>query len=306
MVVSKLTLAKLGVGSLLGAALAVATLMVASRVPVRHANPPVQDLRIYDAQPGSGVSVGFMTTGVASVTSSVIAQGAAGQQPIRFRAMVLDHPDGQIVFGGGADSVIGAGRVANPFGRVEPNEPVWPEDVDEIVLPTMRWMHTGWAHAQPELPIRVGRSDHWYAFRGPWPGRYGYNRDRLEELRGRMTRITWERAPRAGFPRSYDYFGDDSVHLVALNGATKDEIGALVVLDSGRTLLVIGDAVWTHDQIVSRQRRAQWLGWTMDRNRTQLLNTQSRLHQLWRDYEVELVPLLDGSLDLPEYPDVWR
>jgi hypothetical protein len=220
--------------------------------------------------------------------------------------MVIDHPDGRILFGGGPDSSIAAGRVVNPFGNVTPIEPQWPVDVERIVFPTMRWMHTGFGHHVAETPITVGRSDYWYAFSGPWPGRYGFDRDRLEELRGRITRIEWERSPRVGFPQSLDYFGDDTVHFVGLNGTTKDEIGVLVVLDSGRVIFVVGDAVWTHEQLEERQRRAQWLGWAMDRNRTQLLNTQRRLHQLWRDYDIDIVPLLDGSLDLPEYPQVWR
>lgn len=306
MVVSKLAVLKHVLGCTLGAGLAVWVLLAAGRVPVRHAEPPLQDLRIYDAQPGSGVSVGFITTGTASVAASLIAQGASGQQPVHFRAMVIDHPEGRILFGGGVDSATGQGRVVNPFGAVTHLPANLPADVDEIVLPTMRWMHTGLAYSSDELPISVGRSDYWYAFRGPWPGRYGFDRDRLTEVEERMARVSWERVPRHGFPQSFDYFGDDSVHLVALNGATKDEVALTVVLDSGRTLFVVGDAVWTQEQVAQRQRRAQWLGWTMDRNRTQLLNTQRRIHQLWRDYDVEIIPLLDGTLDLPEYPEVWR
>ena len=308
MVETKVASRRLIAGFAIGSIGAVLVLILAGMLPVRFAAPAAQPLGVQSALPGSRVSLGFVTTATASVPAWLVAQGAGGPRPIHFRAAVIDHPEGRILFGTGAADPPGPGRVINPFGATEPAAFEQPEGVDAIILPTMRWMHVGLAESEEyaDVPIRVGQSDHWYAFRGPWPGRYGFDRAALAPLESRIEKILWTRSAHLGFPKSHDYFGDGSVMLVALNGATKDEVAVSVVLDSGRRVLIVGDAVWALEDVTERQRHAQWLAWTMDRNRTQLLATQSRLHQLWRDYELEIIPLLDGTLQLPTYPDVWR
>ena len=308
MVETKVAIRRLIVGFALGALGSVLTLVVAGMLPVRFGAPPAQPLGVNPAQPGSGVSISFVTTSTASVPAWILSQGGSGTQPIAFRAAVIDHPEGRILFGSGGGTPPGRGRVINPFGAVSAVDFVEPEDVDAIILPTLRWMHLGMAEGgnYGGIPLWTGSSDHWYAFRGPWPGRYGFDRPRLQPLHDQIETVGWQRRSQLGFPKSHDYFGDSAVMLIALNGATKDEIAASVVLDSGRRVLLVGDAVWSVDSIEQRQRHAQWLGWTMDRNRTQLLATQSRLHQLQRDYDLEVIPLLDGELELPVYPAVWR
>lgn len=307
MVETRIAARRLLLGLLIGFGAAPIALALVGLIPAPFAPLPAQPLGIAEARAGSGVTLDFITTGQASTPGWWIAQGAGGRQPIHFRAAVIDHPDGRVLFGAGASAETGVGRVVNPFGRVTYRSVDVPDDIDAIILPTMRWMHTGLveAGALGDVPIHVGSSDHWWAFRGPWPGRYGFNRDALREFEDRVHRVSWERRSRLGFSKTYDWFGDGSVLLVALNGTTEDEIGLSVVLDSGRRVLLVGDVVWSHEAVTKRQRRAQWLGWTMDRNRTRLLFTQSRLHQLWRDHEVEVVPLLDGSLAVPESPTRW-
>ena len=296
------------IGVLVGLIAAPIALAVVGMVTAPFAAPTAQPLGVPAPIAGSGVSVSFVTTADASVPGWWISQGASGNQPIAFRAALIEHPAGTILFGTGASEDPGAGRPVNPFGRVARRDVTPPDGVDAIVLPTMRWMHVGPLASTDESATRihVGSSDHWYAFRGPWPGRYGFDRDTLRELEDRIDRVQWDRRSRLGFSKTFDWFGDGSIVLVALDGTTKDEIALSVVLDSGRRVLLVGDAVWSAEAVTERQRRAQWLGWTMDRNRTRLLATQRRLHQLWRDYDVEIVPLLDGSLALPEAPVRWE
>ena len=173
-----------------------------------------------------------------------------------------------------------------------------------MVLPTPRWQHLGGLSdpALNDLPVEVGRSDGWYATDGPWPYRLGIDPALLDPVRPRLRRVRWGRG-RYGAPYSLDVYGDESVVMLGLRGSSADEIGMLVRLDSGLTLLIVGDAVWRQEQVTDLRPRPAWSTWFLDRNRMQLANTQRWMNALNRDSHVVVVPLADARMAIAEYPD---
>ena len=286
--------------------------MLAGLPPTRLPSPAVQDLRLYDARPGSGVLVSFIETGRARIPGWMLYQGAGlGARDVVFRAALIEHPTRTILFSTGVDVAGPQGLVYNPFRRVTATPP--PADlpaIDSIVLPTPRWFHTGGAQHWPalaETSIVVGRSDAWQASeRASWPRRYAFEPARLEALGDRVARIPWTNTRRLGLRRSVDMSQDGSIIAIALKGSSIDEIALMITLDSGRRMLLVGDTVWAQAQVTDRRPRGLWSTWLMDRNRMQLGRIQNRLHQAWRDYDLEIIPLFDATLDLPVYPERWE
>lgn len=299
-------------GMLVGVAIALGLNFAVTLVPYRLPEPAERDFATSRrGAGGTGVSISFVTTGTARVPARRLHHGAGlGRRDVAFRAALIRHPDGTLLFGTGVDPEGPDGLVFDPFGRVD--EPRAPEDlppIDRIIAPTPRWIHLGGAETWPSIadqPVQIGQGDLWQARRGPWPRRYGIDRSRIDALGDRLQRIVWQRRNRFGFAETYDLYDDRSVLMVRLRGSTIDEVGLLVTVDSGDRYMLVGDAVWTEAQVTERFPRPPWSTWLLDRNRMQLAGTQTRLFQLWRDHDVRVVPMLDGEIDLPEFPARWE
>lgn len=281
-------------------------------VPTRLPEPEVARFAVARARSGSEVTVSFVTTGTARVLSTRLHHGAdLNQRDVVFRAAVITHPEGTLLFGTGVDPDGPPSRlIYNPFGHIDAVDiPALPE-IDSVYVPNPRWHHLGGLERIPEIaevPAEMGNGDFWQARRGPWPRRYGMHREGALQLEqeGRIRAISWQRRRYMGFTHVLDVFGDRSVMMVRLRGSTIDELGALVTLGSGDRILLVGDAVWTTEQVDELFPRPPWSTWLLDRNRMQLAGTIARLHLLSRDYGIRVIPMLDGGLELPEYPETW-
>lgn len=297
-------------GIALGLALAWLGYTVIAASPSRLEMPDRRNHRLSDAEPGNGVSISFVTTGTARPPGRRLSHGfGLRRADVAFRAAIIDHPDGRILFGTGVDPDGPEGLVFNPFGRITPVDLPDIGDVDEVIVPTPRWIHMGGLDQWEQLAdatVRAGNGDFWQARSGPWPRRYGMESDEVRALGRRAQSVGWQRTRKLGSRQSRDWFRDGSVVLLQLRGSTIDEVALLVTVDSGERHLLVGDAVWTRAQVEELFPRAPWSTWLWDRNRMQLAGTQTQLHSLWRDGGINVIPLLDGSMDLPEYPDALR
>lgn len=297
-------------GITFGVVLAFAAHFAVSLTPTRLPVPTERNLSIPSVRGVDGVSLSFVTTGTARPPGRRLHHGAGlGRHDIAFRAALVQHPRGNVLFGTGVDPDGPSGLVFDPFGKVTARElPELPE-IARVVLPTPRWYHMGglerWA-ALADAQVFAGSGDLWQARSGPWPRRYAMEPGRVTALGDRARSVPWARRRWYGTSRAWDMYGDGSIVLIALRGSTIDEVAAVVTVDSGARFLLVGDAVWTSDQVTERFPRAPWSTWLLDRNRMQLAATQTLLLELQRDHAVVVVPLLDGAITLPEYPDAAR
>lgn len=308
------TLLRLTLGFALGVALCIGALLVVAMWP-RTFSPPVGELPVLEVEAGTGVRVSFIDTGVARVPGFRLAQGLGpGGREVRFRAAVVEHPQGTILFGTG----VAPGRsdddlptlVSNPFGRVEELTSAADalgeaaEDIDRVILPSPRWFHVGGVPDFDGRSIWTTGGDRWAATSGPWPRRYGYDRDDVEALP--LTGVRWTQGGVLGGQSRRPLYADNSVVLVRMRGASAEEIGLYVTLDSGRQILLVGDTVWVEEQVSELRPRYLAGTWNFDRNRFQLAWMQRRLHLVQEQHGIDVVPMMDGALELPQWPEAWE
>lgn len=302
---------RVALGFALGLLIAWAIDFGVALAPTRLPAPEAVEFDAGRRPEGSGVRISFVTTGTARVPARRLHHGAGlGRRDVVFRAALIEHPEGTVLFGTGVDPDGPSGPVYDPFGRVRAvDPPAELPEIDRVVLPTPRWLHMGGLERWPQLAearAQLGGGDLWQIRSGPWPRRYGMERARFERVADRLDGIRWTNRSRLGMSRTADVFGDGNVVLVALRGSTIDEVGVLVTLDSGRQFLLVGDLVWTVEQVRELFPRPPWSTWLLDRNRMQLAGTQTQLYRLLNNHGVATIPLLDGALELPEYPERWE
>jgi hypothetical protein len=307
------TLRGMLLGGILGVALCAALSVLVAMAP-RTLRMPEARYGVIDGPERSGVTLSFVTTGTASVPGFMLAQGLGlRSQPIALRAAVLEHPQGLVVFGTGVTSERSEERlpwnVSNPFGRVDERRAVSEAigermaEVDRVILPTPRWYHVGDVPAFSGHSIWTTNGDKWAATNGPWPRRFGFNREDVASLP--LTPVRWNQPGTAGLGNRRAVYSDNSIVMVRLRGSTSDEVGLLVTLDDGRRVLLVADAVWLESQVTELRPRFFGSTWNYDRNRFQLGTLQRTLGALQANHGIDVVPMLDGTLALPEWPERW-
>lgn len=262
---------------------------------------------------GAGhVELSFVTTGTGLARGNRIAQGLGGDVPVAFRVAVIEHPRGRVVFGGGLAQEFDQGKLgfwtASPFEVVEATGV--PQELTEapaiVVLPTGRWWHaSGVAEWPEETEVWMSSSERWAATQGPWPGRYAIDRQLAAPLEERVERLGWYATQALGRGRSFDMFLDGSVVFASLRGSSYDEVACIVRLEDGRRVVLVGDSVMSLEQVESRLPPALVATWTMNRNSYRIDDTIRALSQAHELPGVQVVPLLDGALELPEWPTSW-
>lgn len=298
-------------GTALGVASFGAAVRAASTHPRTFAPGEPSATGIAALEHGPDVAVSFVETGRALGPARRLVQGATGTLDAVFRVAVIDHPDGRVVFstGVGSDSAPGPlRRVSNPFGRVRDVRPLADHDLGRLrlaILPSLRWHHVGGLADLSGATYALATSgEQWIGLRGPMPHRYAIDREALAPFADRLEPVPWGRRYLMGRERSVDLFGDGSVWMFSLKGASYDEVGVLVALPSGRTLALVADTVFTREQVTALRPAAPLLAWSYQRNRMQLLATQRRLHHA-EAAGIEVVPLLDGGMTLPGLEQPW-
>lgn len=301
---------------LLGAIAGVALVALVNGAAASHDNPlsssTLPESSLVPNRGEGSVELSFVSTGTGSARGNAIAQGLGGEVPVEFRVAVIDHPRGRVVFGGGlgddfATSDLGF-WTTSPFSSVEakglPDELL--TEPATVILPTGRWWHaSGAGEWGDDTEVWMSSSERWAATLGPWPGRYAIDPALAAPLEGRAERIGWYAATAIGRGRSFDVFMDGSVVLASLRGSSFDEVACIVRLTDGRRVVLVGDAVMSVEQVESRLPPALNATWRLNRNSYRIDDTIRWLSQAHALPGVQVVPLLDGTLELPEWPTTW-
>jgi glyoxylase-like metal-dependent hydrolase (beta-lactamase superfamily II) len=131
---------------------------------------------------------------------------------------------------------------------------VAPGDLRFALLTHVHWDHVSGLADLPGLEARVDTRDLPLVRPGA-PFRPGVVPAAARDVR--FTGVAVDGPPVLTFPASADVLGDGSVLLCDLSGHTPGHAGILLTLESGRRVLLAGDAVWNVAQIrLMRQRSA--------------------------------------------------
>ena len=114
-----------------------------------------------------------------------------------------------------------------------------------VVLPDLRLDHTGELESLSQAAAVVTREEHVAALSSSTLGLYMADEfDQVEKWQF----VDFSPAPPLGtFARSHDLFGDGSIELIDVAGATAGGLAALVRLPE-RPVLLCGNLAWTHSQ----------------------------------------------------------
>lgn len=95
------------------------------------------------------------------------------------------------------------------------------------------------------------------------------------------------------FTKSLDFFGDGSLVIVDLGGHTKGSLGYIVNTKSGRFFMV-GDAVWTIDQIISNKNKSYLASLLVDDHHENTEQMRLLLHNIWMSNgDLKIIPSHD-------------
>lgn len=305
------------VGILLGAALVWGLLEVSQLYPYsftrgRPVLPAVPAAPIAPVD----VSLSFIDTAESQTVGTHLAQGLGwGRRRVAFRAALIRHPKGTILFGTGIspghnERHVGW-KVGTPFAASAPLTSlaqIYPSlGVDRIILPSMRWYNTGGLLSLPDSVRAFAGSGEIASSTGSsWPYRYAYDQPSAQELRPRLSAMAFGGGAALGGRKSDDLFGDGSVIAVTYRASGPEEIALLVSLASGRRILLVGDSVFADEQVKLASPSYQPLTWWHDRNRMQLAFLVTKLSALERSGAVDVLPMLDGTVPVPLFPAAWK
>lgn len=95
------------------------------------------------------------------------------------------------------------------------------------------------------------------------------------------------------FKKSLDFFKDGSLIIVDLGGHTKGSSGYILNTENGRFLMV-GDAVWTIDQVISNKDKGYLASLLVDGNHDHTQQTRELLHKIWMsNADLKIIPSHD-------------
>lgn len=262
------------------------------------------------------LSLSFIETAESRTVGTHLAQGLGWERRrVAFRAALIRHPKGTLLFGTGIspehnERQVGW-KVGTPFAASTPLTSLaqlYPTlGVDRIILPSMRWYNTGGLLSLPDsVRAFAGSGEISSATGSSWPYRYAYDQPSAQELRPRLSAMAFGGGAYLGGRRSEDIFGDGSVIAVTYRASGPEEIALLVSLASGRRLLLVGDSVFTDEQVKLASPSYQPLTWWHDRNRMQLAFLVTKLSALERSGALDVLPLLDGTQAVPLFPAAWK
>lgn len=105
------------------------------------------------------------------------------------------------------------------------------------------------------------------------------------------------------FEKSLDFFGDGSMIIVDLGGHTHGSTGYIINSTNGRFFLV-GDAVWTIDQVISNKNKSFLASLLVDSNHESTDQTRNLLHKIWMSNgNLKIIPSHDlkANFVIPQF-----
>ena len=213
----------------------------------------------------SGLKLHVFQTGSIEVSSRVVYQDGSLPQQHSLDILVfgIEHPkQGLVLVGTGLNRGLAEdaprylGPIRSIFGRadMQPGQDILSqlqtarlsaEGVKFVILPDLRLDHSGELESLSQAAAVVTREEHVAALSSSPLGLY--IADEFDQV------VTWQfvdfsTAPPLGtFARSHDLFGDGSIELIDISGATAGGLAVLVRLPA-RPVLLCGNLAWTPSQ----------------------------------------------------------
>lgn len=166
--------------------------------------------------------------------------------------------------------------------------------IDRIFLSHSHWDHASALEDFPEASVWVPEAEREYIRRslatgsGAWASQVGSS-----DIRWSTYALTT--GPYEGFERSLDVFGDHSVVIVPLTGHTEGSVGMFVTVDSGKRILLCGDAVWSATAIAEARPRTAVARGIVDADAERAGEALARIRAISeRDPTTVIVPAHDG------------
>lgn len=255
----------------------------------------------------SEVQIGFVTLATAEVPGVHVAQGLGlANVTLAFRAAVIQHPEGNLIFGGSPAGVSPgpSSGLWNPFGNltVRHDASELPEATAGWVIPNTRWYLSQAARYSTARPLWVSGREYSLAVGGPTPFKYGIESNVWSAVPGIQQMPMRVTGPGALQQKVWDVFGDRTVLALGVRTSGWEETVLLVTLRGGQRLLLVSDLVWTNEQLDSQLPRSILAGLLLDRNRSNALMVARQLDGLHESGDLRVIALLDGGADLPEWP----
>ena len=119
------------------------------------------------------------------------------------------------------------------------------EKVKFVILPDLRLDHSGELESLSQAAAVVTREEHATALSSSTLGLY--MADEFDQVEKWQFVDFSTATPLGTFARSYDLFGDGSIELIDVAGATAGGLAVLVRL-SGQPVLLCGNLAWTYSQ----------------------------------------------------------
>lgn len=215
-----------------------------------------------------GVSVAPRTTGTFANNYKMMVEGGGDEDvtlPIPF--YVIRHPQGIVLFDSGLGleyrHQVAGWWVSRLIERFFPasfreddaavrqleREGIRPDDVKFIVISHLHYDHAGGLRDFPRATVVVSRKEWENANVGRWKARSrGVMIEQLEGIDDRLQLIDYPSSPAMGpFADSFDLFGDGALILLSTPGHTPGHQSLLVTAESGKKVLLTGDAVWVRE-----------------------------------------------------------
>ena len=213
----------------------------------------------------SGVKLHVFRTGSIAVSSRVVYQDGSlpQQQPLDILVFGIEHPkQGLVLVGTGLNRELAedAPRYLGPFRSIFGQADVQPgqdilsqlktaqlsaERVKFVILPDLRLDHTGELESLSQATAVVTREEHAAALSSSPLGLY--IADEFDQVASWQFVDFSTDTSLGTFARSHDLFGDGSIELIDVAGATAGGLAVLVRLPA-RPVLLCGNLAWTHSQ----------------------------------------------------------
>lgn len=213
----------------------------------------------------SGIKLHVFQTGSIAVSSRVVYQDGSLPQQHTLDILVfgIEHPkQGLVLVGTGLNRGLAEdaprylGPIRSLFGQadLQPGQDVLSqlqtarlsaETVKFVILPDLRLDHTGELESLSQAAAVVTREEHVAALSSSPFGLY--MADEFDQITSWQFVDFSANTPLGTFARSHDLFGDGSIELIDVTGATAGGLAVLVRLPA-RPVLLCGNLAWTHSQ----------------------------------------------------------